>query len=115
MDCNRTQAVSLVHGLTHHLLPPTAPPFTLETIVNHVKGVSNWKELGLCLDVPGSELNEIEQRSNSDECLRSMLQQWILRNPGASWRKLIWSLDASRHIKVADPIRSWAERVKGML
>ena len=86
--------------------------------MSHVKGVNDWKKLGRLLGVTKSETEVIEQHPNSnsdEECLCSMFQLWVLRDPGVSWRKLIYSLDRSRHIKVADPIRSWAEPVKGML
>ena len=68
------------------------------------------------LDVPRSELDLIGQRHNSDdECLQSVIQCWLLRSPSVSWRHLIDVLDWIDESEVADPIRSWAEPVRGML
>ena len=68
------------------------------------------------LGVPESELDLIGQRRNSDdECLQSVIQCWLLQSPSITWRPIICGLDWMGKSEVADPIRSWAEPVRGML
>ena len=72
--------------------------------------------LGRLLGVPESEMGFIRRRhSSDDECLQSVIQYWLLRSPSITWRYLIWALDGMFKSEVADPIRSWAEPVRGML
>ena len=76
----------------------------------------SWRGLGIQLDVPESKNDLIGQRHNSDdERLQAVIQCWLLRSPSVSWRRLILVLDGIDESKVADPIRSWAEPVRGML
>ena len=78
--------------------------------------MKDWRRLGSWLGVTKPERDLIEQRHNSDdERLQSVIQFWLLRTPRLTWRRLIDVLDWMDESKLADPIRSWAEPVMGML
>ena len=56
--------------------------------------------------------------SNKKECLRALIQYWFLRDPYASWRRLIIQLDwLSSHstaaAAAANSIRNYAENLTG--
>ena len=78
--------------------------------------MKDWRRLGGWLGVPVSKRELIGQRHNSDdECLQSVIQCWLLRSPNVTWRQIIDVLDWIDESEVADPIRTWAEPVRGML
>ncbi len=74
-----------------------------------------WREAGDdILLIPDSKLDAIERECSTDEeRLRVCVQYWLLRDPYASWRRIIWRLDGSIHLAIADTIRSYAEKLTG--
>ena len=76
-----------------------------------------WGRIGryiLCL--PDSKYDEItKQFSSDDDRTRTAVREWLLRDPLASWRRLIhqlyyWNEEAER----ADSILHYAEELTGM-
>ena len=100
------------------VLSPAAPAFTFENVMVALRGVNDWRKLGRWLLLradPEPELQLIEQRhSCAEDCLRDAVQQWLSKDSQRSWKRLIRKLDLADMSEVADPIRSWAEPVKGM-
>ena len=93
----------------------SAPPLTVEQVLKHLQGVKNWREVGKQL-LGYWNLEEIQRKYSSDEDrLQAVVQQWLegggLTQP--SWRILVWSLDRTGNIIVADPIRGFAEPPQG--
>ncbi len=74
-----------------------------------------WREAaGDILLIPDSKLDAIERECSTDEeRLRVCVQYWLLRDPYASWRRIIWILDWRQHSAIADIIRSYAEKLTG--
>ena len=86
-----------------------------------------WREIGDLLYVPNSKLDAIASKNSTDrQRLAAVVRYWILRDPYASWRRLIHTLDSSwkdeLHGKdddsdewrdVADRIRKYAEKQTG--
>ncbi len=74
-----------------------------------------WREAGdNILRIPNSKLDAIEKECSTDEeRLRVHVQYWLLRDPYASWRRIIWQLDYYEHSAIADTIRSYAEKLTG--
>ena len=74
-----------------------------------------WWDVGsniLC--IPISKINDIERECSTDEeRLRVGVQYWLLRDPYASWRRIILQLDWLKHRALADTIRSYAEKLTG--
>ena len=66
------------------------------------------------LEIPYSKCDVIERECSTDEeRLRVGVQYWLLRDPYASWRMIIWRLDYNEHRALADTIRSYAEKLTG--
>ena len=104
-------------------VPPStsAPPLTVENVFKfmNVQEVKNWREVGkiLFLLVTDSteQLDAIEREySSSEDRIRAVVQQWL--QGGAhlrSWRWLVWALDRTGDIQVADHIRGFTEPPRG--
>ena len=62
----------------------------LKNVVNAVKDVTNWKDLGLQLDLEESTLALITSQYsvNAKDCRREMLSTWLKFDPKASWESL---------------------------
>jgi hypothetical protein len=73
-----------------------------------------WRDIGKCLYIPDAALKVIASDFNSDlDRLRAVVRYWLLRDPYASWRRLIWSFDHSGDSDmklIADEIRRNAEK-----
>ncbi len=76
-----------------------------------------WREAGDdILGIPHSERDAITRECSTDEeRLRVCVQYWLLRYPYASWRMIIWRLDWCKHSAMADTIRSYAEKLIGVV
>ena len=73
-----------------------------------------WREVGDCLIVPDSKLDAIDADHTTDEGKKgAVIRYWLLRDPYASWRMLIWSLDNKDKFDMADRIRNYAEKQTG--
>ncbi len=55
----------------------------------------------------------MREGSTDEERLRMCVQYWLLRDPYASWRRIIWRLYYYRNHAIADTIRSYAEKSTG--
>ena len=71
------------------------------------------------LYIPRAKLAAIKSEfSTNKECLRALIQYWLLRDPYASWRRLIIQLDWKSSINeaaaaAANSIRNYAEKLTG--
>ncbi len=73
-----------------------------------------WREIGAYLIVPDIKLDAFEQKYSTDsQRLRAVIYYWYLRDPYASWRRLISRLDWMNQHEVADKIRENAEELTG--
>ena len=91
-------------------LPP-APPLTLDNIIAAVKGVKDWFLLCVFLGV-----NIIDDQYVSDEAgLKAAVEEFLLGEGHypPTWRAVMFSLDWSAEVAVADKIRNFSEPVQG--
>ena len=76
-----------------------------------------WEEVGGVLDVPRATREAIRSENSTDaERLHAIVIFWLMKDPDASWRRLIWRFDCSDSYDVrprADSIRNYAEKVSG--
>ena len=73
-----------------------------------------WREVGDMLWVPDSKLDAIDADHTTDEEKKgAVIRYWLLRDPYASWRMLIWRLDADEKFDIADRMRNYAEKQTG--
>ena len=92
----------------------SAPLLTVDSVLKYVQGVKNWRKVGKMLLGYGSDttLDEIERKFSSiQDRFQAVVQQWLKGRP--SWRELVWSLDHSGDIGVADPIQGFTEALPG--
>ena len=64
----------------------------LKDLVIALRGVMEYHDLGLQLDLPESTLKLIDKHPIEDR-LRMMLSEWLQFDPEASWEKLVIALD----------------------
>ena len=86
---------------------------TVNNITRTLAGI-DWRRICAILGLPHSKCDEIEEQFSSDEeRVEAAVREWLLRDPLASWRRLIdrlyWcGLDR------ADSILHYAEELTGM-
>ena len=106
------------------VLPLTAGvPLTLHNVTTAINNVK-WEKLCDCLCVPQSKKDHIEQQGFEHQT-RMLAEWWLLTDPAASWRRLIYRLDFYGDpltfrrdpscAAAADFIRHNAEPVQGIL
>ena len=109
-----------------------APPLTLENVMTVVKRVRRWRTLAKHLvnsydrddgywtrnSYGSTDLDALQRQHGSDEdCLKVVVSRFLKGHSQytqASWRALIWSLYKANEIHLADQIRSYGERLKGV-
>ena len=73
-----------------------------------------WSEVGDMLYVPKSKLDAIDADHTTEKGKKeAVIEYWLLKDPSASWRRLIYTLDKLDKIDVADQIRNYAEKQTG--
>ena len=100
-----------------------ATALTVNNIVQELKGVDFFKTINgrTILGIPRAQLAELQSAHHStDEQEAAVVRYWLLRDPLASWRKIIRQLDVrayyyGHYSDVADRIRHYAEELTGML
>ena len=86
---------------------------TANNIINLFSG-KDWETLGIMLSIPITKLNEIAQKySTSKQREVAVVRYWLLRDPLASWRRIIVQLDRNGKHEQADRIRHYAEELTG--
>ena len=74
------------------------------------------REVGWMLSIPESKLSEIEGEYRSDEeCEVAVIRYWILRDPFASWRRIIERLEYQLKHDHAIILYHYSEELTGML
>ena len=88
---------------------------TVDNVRKALHGIP-WREVGEMLRIPNSKLNEIEGEYRSDEEREvAVIRYWILRDPFASWRRIIQRLEVQdKHIH-AIALYHYSEELTGML
>ena len=88
---------------------------TVDNITNALAGI-NWKTIGQrILHLPDSKYDEItKQYSSDDDRLRAGVREWLLRDPLASWRRVIDRLYWENEVERADSVAHYAEELTGM-
>ena len=73
-----------------------------------------WRKVGNMLRVPDSKLDAMNADHTTDEGKKgAVIRYWLLKDPYASWRRLIERLDSWNEINIADRIRNYAEKQEG--
>ena len=73
------------------------------------------------LGIPAAQLAELQSAHHTtDEQEAAVVWYWLLRDPLASWRKIIlqldlWAIKYGHYSDIADRIRHYAEELTGML
>ena len=105
-----------------------ATALTVNNIVQELRGVDVFKINNSfftpqnILGIPAAQLAELQSAHHStDEQEAAVVRYWLLRDPLASWRKIIYQLDLwagfpgyGHYSDIADRIRHYAEELTGM-
>ena len=95
-------AVSMLQGLT------------VDNVRRALHGIY-WLKVGVILDIPDSKFNEIVREYPSDEEREvAVIRYWILRDPFASWRRIIERLEDWRKHDHAITLHHYSEELTGM-
>ena len=99
--------------LCHLSLHATA--LTVANIRRAVLGLE-WRRLGGVLGIPDSILGEIsKEHTTDDQREAAVIHYWLLHDPLASWRRLIYQLHWCFERNYANRISHNAEELTGML
>ena len=87
----------------------------MNNITNTLNGIS-WWTIGIgILRLPDSKFDEITKQFSSDaDRVRAGVREWLLRDPLASWRRLIRRLYIQDKADQADSILHYTEELTGM-
>ena len=111
-----------VHVVVHHIMCVyfNVPllhivGLTVDNVRKALHGI-NWHEVGRMLWIPNSKLSEIEGEYRSDEEREvAVIRYWILRDPFASWRRIIERLEYKGKHDHAITLYHYSEELTGML
>ena len=87
--------------------PSPAPPLTVDNVVKAVEGMKNWR--GFIRNLTGYY---IKDEANLKDIVQQFIQGKGCYQP--SWRAVIYALDVTNEIHVADQIRHYGEPVQGV-
>ena len=92
-----------------------AAGLTIDNVRKALHGL-HWREIGVILFIPDSRLSEIKREYRSDEEREvAVIRYWILRDPFASWRRIIVQLDVWGKHDHAITLYHYSEQLPGML
>ena len=108
-------AASVTLSYTNWCVHSNATALTVDNITSNLNGIDWWKIGRDVLRLPKSKFNEItKQFSGDDDRLRAGVREWLLRDPLASWRRLIDMLYHYNEAERADSILYYTEELIGM-
>ena len=110
-----SSAASVALSYTDWRVHSNATALTVDNITSALNGIDWWTVGRDILRLPNSKFNEItKQFSSDDDKLRAGVREWLLRDPLASWRRLIDMLYHYNKAERADSILHYAEELIGM-
>jgi hypothetical protein len=95
-----------------------APALTVSNITSTLAGI-DWREIGIgILGLPGSTCDELSSQCSTDEeRTAALVREWLLRDPLASWRRIICELHgygvSTKEHSLGDNIVHYAEELTG--
>ena len=88
---------------------------TVDNVRKALHGIP-WHDVGRMLLIPDSKLSEIMGEYRSDEEREvAVIRYWILRDPFASWRRIIQQLELRDKHDHAITLYHYSEELTGML
>ena len=92
-----------------------AAGLTVDNVRRVLHGI-HWHQVGEMLFIPDSKLQEIEGEYPSDEEREvAVIKYWILRDPFASWRRIVQQLGNREKHDHAITLYHYNEELTGML
>ena len=94
------------------LSPSPVPPLTLDNVMVAVKGTKNWRRLRSYFGVNGIYR---DQHASDEACLKAVVEEFLLGEAfyQPTWRAVIYCLDRTDDVALADKIRKFGEPVQG--
>ena len=89
------------------MLPPTDPSLTLANLTQLLQDVRDWYLVGLSLNIPRLELDNIQSQHSSQSERVKALWEWYLNNhPCPSWRNVAHALYVHKEHGVLEVLKS---------
>ena len=86
---------------------------TVDNVRKALHGI-HWCKVGVILRIPDSKLDEIGgEYRNDEEREVAVIRYWILRDPFASWRRIIERLERRKY-NHAITLHHYSEELTGM-
>ena len=83
------QCFVLLSLLLFYLVSPSDPSLTVDSVLEVMRKVQKWYEVGGTLDVPDSKLIEIDEQSSTEmEKHLELGKYWVNTHPDPSWEQL---------------------------
>lgn len=103
--------------MVHEIIVILAVPSLILDNILPLLDTNAWEHLRYTLYVPGAVLEVIRSEYPTDkERTTAVVLYWLLRDPLASWRRLISALDQyDVGIQIADKMRNFAEKITGKI
>jgi len=77
----------------------------LKDVVNVLKPVTEWFQLGVQLELEHSNLEKIDiEERNVEKCKIKMVSHWLASDTNASWKKLYFALKAIDRTRICEEI-----------
>ena len=103
----------LCYAVVSEMDDPFDYTLTVKNVVNSIKPVTKWFELGLQLDIEHCELEKIRNdRRDTDPCKMEMVAHWLKNDLTATWKKLCDALETIGEARVAQQIVSDYPKLK---
>ena len=93
----------------HAHIGSPAESIPVKLLVDAVRNVNDWHNLGLYLDLTMSQLKQIQSihHTHGEERIKAeMFDVWLTSYPDASWHKLVTALNAINEKRVAKEVES---------
>ena len=91
----------------------TAEELSFKQVFNAIKGVIQWYQLGVQLDLEKSRLEIIKANHPNDVVAAKLelVSEWLNNDPDKSWAKLASALRQIGHINLSDKISAYGRRM----
>ena len=111
-----SSAASVALSYTDWCVHSNATALTVDNITSTLNGILDRWTIGYnILRLPLSKYHEItKQFFKKDDRMRAAAREWLLRDPLASWRRLINQIYIYDKVERADSILHYAEELTGM-
>ena len=81
---------------------------TSATFIKAIESLSDWRKIGIYLDIPAHELRTIaeDHPGNAGMCKVAMVETWLHTKPSATWKDVMEAVGKLPDVAIAQTIRN---------